>query len=35
MTEVLIKIMAELIAILALVTNQINQSRISKLFLTN
>ena len=34
MTEVLIKIMAELMAVLALMTKQINQRRISKSFLT-
>jgi hypothetical protein len=35
MTEVLIKIMAELIAVLALVTKQINQRRISESFLAD
>jgi hypothetical protein len=35
MTEALIKIMAELIAVLALVTKQINQRRISESFLVD
>ena len=34
-TEVLVRIMAELIAVLALVTEQINQRRISKSFLAD
>jgi len=35
MTEVLIKIMAELIAVLALVTEQIDQGQISESFLAD